>query len=280
MKFILSLFFFTFISASVAAQPEIDDLKREVIKTNRVYKCLKYDYKDSMAFFKKYKNGCYMLFDNEGKRIEKNFYNEFTLKDTIAITEEVKVVFLYDKQGRNFLWLWDSEFTTPRISRIRTEKYDITGKNIGYCEINPDTGEKCDTYDNEVTRDSLVFTKGKKKHTVSMGFNKGNRKDTSYTFHHYYTNERLDSIVIFNYSYGRIDSKSVEHYFYKSGVLDRTNYTWSYDGHDTQVTTTLYMENGLLKQTDSTYYYYKTRKSEPRVTESHWKYNYSYWSKK
>jgi hypothetical protein len=250
---------------------EISVVDGEIIKMNKVYKCLEYDYHDSLTFFKNHKNGLYTIFDQQGRKIEENSYSS-------GIVEEKKIIYLYDNSGRNYLWSWYQESSIPKITRTRIEKYDSTGKNIGYCEYSPNHNERCDNYsDNHNVTDTVKTEGNTSKQLLYLTFDNTDRKDTIYKDSYFYYKERLDSIIVLHFKNGKISEKLITKYSYNGSIKSKSEFMRYYAGQLTETKSSTYLENGLLDKTETTSYYFPTKQSKPRIDKYYRKFIYAYW---
>ena len=96
MKFFKTIILFLLLS--VFSYGQGFDLDRETIGKNKVRKCLEYDYKDSINYFKEYQNGIYTIFDINGRKIEQNAYSG-------GLISEFKVIYMYDNTGRELMFI-------------------------------------------------------------------------------------------------------------------------------------------------------------------------------
>jgi len=275
MKFIKYIFIFYFLSNTVCGQ--ISELSKETIIKNKIYKCIEYDYKDSINFYKKHKNGLYTLFDTKGRKIEENFYSSYKLNE-LEIIDEIKVIYLYDKLGRQLMWHWYDENSSPKITRTRIENYDSTGRNISYCEYSPNYNIRCDNYtiNSEIKDSSILISKQEKTKTYYSFLNK-QRADTISKYIEYYKGEHIDSTVFICNEKNKAPERLVTKYFYESQVLIKSESVRHYDNQITETNTTYYLKNGLLYKFDSISYYFATKKSKPRIDQTSKKFIYSYW---
>lgn len=258
-------------SASYGQIKEISVFDREIIKKNKVYKCLEYDLPDSLTFFKNYKNGLYTIFDTQGRRIEENTYSS-------GIVDEIKVIYSYNKSGKPYMWNWYQENSIPKISRTRIEKYDSTGKNIGYCEYSPNNNEHCDSYDDiYYVTDTIKNENNSIKQLLYITYANTSKKDTidkSYDFFH---KERLDSNIYFHFENGKIVDKLITNYTYTENTRIKSEFYTNNDGQTTETNITYYLKNGLPNKMEIVKYYFANKKSKPKIDIKTRKFIYQYW---
>jgi hypothetical protein len=275
MKFIIYIFIFNFLSFTIFGQ--ISELSKELIIKNKIDKCIEYDCKDSINFYKNHQNGLYTNFDEQGRIIEKNFYSSYKLKELERI-DEIKVIYLYDKQGRQLMWHWYNENSIPKITRTRIENYDSIGRNIGYCEYSPNCNLRCDNYtiSNEI-KDSSIFNSGQEKTKIYYTFLNKQRADTVKKYVEYYKGEQKDSCVLICNEKNRVPEKLTTKYFYESKKLIKSEFVRYYDNQITETNTIHYLKNGLFYKIDTISYYFPTKKSKPRIDLTSKKFIYSFW---
>jgi len=275
MKFIKCIFILYFLSNTVYGQ--LSELSKETIVKNKIYKCIEYDYKDSINFYKKHKNGRYTLFDAKGRKFEENFYTSYKL-DGLERIDEIKVIYLYDKIGRQYMWHWYDENSIPKISRTRIENYDSTGRNTGYCEYSPNYNVRCDKYDiNSEINDSLIIISKQGKSKIYYTFLNNQKADTIKKYIEYYKGENLDSTVAIYNEKNRVPEQLVTKYFYESEILIKSAFIRYYDNQITETNSSYYLRNGLLYKIDTISYYFATKKSKPRIDLDSKKFIYSYY---
>lgn len=266
------LFFLTLLQhLSCGQTKEIEIVDRETIKRNKIHKCLEYDFIDSIVFFKSHKNGLYTFFDTEGRKIEQNFY-------TSAIGDETKIIYSYDKSGRLQMWFWYQENIIPKIYRTHIEKYDSTGRKVGYCNYSPNYNESCDSYrDINHVIDSVITKSDQLRCKTFLTFSDSSKKDTIFWNSYFYVKDRLDSNVLIWHENGKFMERLTTKYFYVDGKLNRTDFS-RHDGLETTETnSTYYLRNGLLERIETIRYYFATKNSKPRIDKDYRKFVYSYW---
>lgn len=262
-KLIAVLLMFSHITYGQSKNISIIDQK--VIEKNKVYKCLEYDFQDSIGFFKTYINGLYTIFDSHGRKIEENTYSS-------GITNEIKVIYSYDKYGRLYMWHWYQENAIPKITRTRIEKYDTTGKNIGYCEYGPDTNELCDTYNNKTNiTDTIIKELKSSRIKMILTFYDTTKKDTIYRNSYFYSKGHLDSTILVHFEKGKRLEKLSTKYYYQDGILKRTEFTRHYEGHTTETNAIHYLKCGLPDKIETINYY------EPKIEKKYRKFIYTFW---
>lgn len=251
---------------------EISVIDREIIKKNKVYKCLEYDSQDSLTFFKNYKNGLYTIFDTQGRRIEENTYSS-------GIVDEIKVIYSYNKSGRPYMWYWYQENSIPKISRTRIEKYDSTGKNIGYCEYSPNNNERCDSYDdiNYIT-DTIKSENNSIKQLLYITYANPSKNDTIDKSYDFFQKERLDSNIYFHFENGKIVDKLITKYTYTDNKRIKSEFYRNNDGQTTETNITYYLKNGLPDKMEIVTYYLANKKSKPQIDKRIRKFIYQYWN--
>ncbi len=250
---------------------EISALDRETIKKNKVYKCLEFNYHDSVSFFKNYRNGLYTIFDTQGRVIEENTYSS-------GIVDEIKVIYSYDKLGRKNMWFWYQANSVPKISRARIEKYDSLGRNIGYCEYSPGGNERCETYVSQINvTDTITFNGKTSKRLVYLTFSDPTRKDTVYKDTYLFQKDQLDSNILIRYEQGRVLEKLVKRHFYTEGLINRSEFTRYYEGQRTETNSMYYHKTGLPDRIESIRYYFETKSSKPRIDKDFRKFVYTFW---
>jgi hypothetical protein len=276
-KLTVLLIFLPFLS--FGQTKEIAVVNREVIKKNKIYKCLEYDFQDSVSFFKKYKNGYYTIFDTQGRKVEENAYSSLNLEALSSeIVSEFQVIYSYDKLGRRYMWHWYQESSNPKINRTRIEKYDSIGRNIGYCEHSPNYGERCETYNNgSNVLDSITVKSNSLTQKIFLTFYDLSRKDTIYKNFYFYNKEQLDSNVLIHFENGKLLEKLTTKYYYIEGALHKTELVRLYKNQITETNFTYYLKNGLLDRIETIRYYFSPKRSETRVDKDYRKFVYSHW---
>lgn len=275
MKFIKYIFIFYFLSNTLCGQ--ISELSKETIIKNKIYKCIEYDYKDSINFYKKHKNGRYTLFDTKGRKFEENFYSSYKV-DELERIDEIKVIYLYDKIGRQHMWYWFEENSIPKISRTVIVNYDSTGRKIGSCEYSPNDNVRCYDFDiNSEIKDSLLKISNQEKTKIYYTFLNNQKTDTIKKYIEYYKGEQMDSTVAICYEKDRIPERLITKYFYESKVLTKTEFIRYSDNKITETNSIYYLRNGLLYKIDTISYYFAAKKSKPRIDLTSKKFIYSYY---
>ena len=280
MKFLKLTFFLIFLQCfSFGQTKEIAVVNQEVIKKNKIYKCLEYDFQDSLSFFKNYKSAYYTIFDTQGRKIEENAYSSVYIhSDSLETINEFQVIYSYDKFGHQYMWHWYQENSSPKITRTRIEKYDSTGKNIGYCEYRPNSNETCDSYEtNSNVTDTITTEFKSSKQRIIRTFSAQSQKDTIYLNYYFYKKEQLDSNILIHFEKGKLLEKLITKYYYLGGVLSKTELVRFYDGQISETNSTSYVKNGLLDKIESFQYYFTTKKSTPRIDKDYRKFIYTYW---
>lgn len=250
---------------------EIAIISQEIIKKNKVYKCIEYDFTDSLTFFKNNKNGLYTIFDTRGRRIEENTYSS-------GIVDEIKVIYTYDKSGRCHMMHWYEENSLPKISRTRITKYDSIGRIIESCEFSPNSNERCyKNFDIANVTDSSQIDFKSSRLKVFFTFSDLSKKDTIYKKYNFYEKERLDSNVIIFFNKGKQIEKLTTRFFYLNGILSRSEFVKNDGSKIMETNTTYYLKTGLLDRIETIRYYFALKKSSPRIDKDFRKFVYSYW---
>ncbi len=256
--------FILWTSVCLGQSKHIGFIKADVLKKNKVYKCVEYDYSDSISFFKEYKNGFYTIFDPDGRKIEENLFP--------GLGHESKVLYMYNSSGWELLWIWIDEMMAPTIQRVYVNTFNSSGRKIGYIDYLPNYMPETGTLTNtNAVHDSVVSFKGSDKKVTHLYFRDNKRADTSSIFCEYYHNERLDSAVL-------KDSNELlrSEFLYASNILILSTHRWIDKNRLTQIEKIYYLKNGLIDYYDESYYELGDTNTI-NARNKHMKCSYSYW---
>jgi hypothetical protein len=105
----------------------LEGVSDSVIAQLKIKKCVEIPKYDA-EFLLSCPNAYYAVYDTDGFVVEKNSYSSGDIND------EFIVYFLNDDQGDPISWVWLFPNDVNQHTRVRFEKYDSLGNNIGYMD--------------------------------------------------------------------------------------------------------------------------------------------------
>jgi hypothetical protein len=237
MKFKLILILLSLNLASLA-----QDVSRDIIKKNKVYKCTEYNALDSVNYFKEYPNGFYKIYDYKGCKIEQNSYEYYDKKEC-----EFKVYYLYDDNEREIMWMWYEPNSIVPISRVVINNYDSAGKLIGGKDFHPYNKVSTNNFNDSMhlREDSIITMNSNKKTITYYGFYGKPRKDTIYIKTRFYNSNRLDSGKTISHNEPWCKYSSFKFVYKDSTLIELVEIEDRYGDNHRNIHRTYYSENGL-----------------------------------
>jgi hypothetical protein len=200
MKKTSPLVFIVFFNLSNASGQQIDNISSEVIKKNKLYKCVEYFSGDSLTTRKDTSTAHYVIFNTQGQKIEQDIGNG------------TQVLYMYDNLGRRLMFAWYDKNSIPQISRIHIYKYNENGIKIGYCEYYHNSNPTCDSVRQYFYHLDTIRNRTKKT-LITIKCQDKNMNDTVSKYFEYYNNNRLDSTKSFDY---RLKETNLTTFIYNS----------------------------------------------------------------
>ncbi len=266
LKIFILLFLFSFQGYS---QHYIARLNHNIIKKNKVYKCVEYGVTDSINYLKQFPSEYYTIFDNDGNAVEENDYDY--LPD-LKKNYEIIYFHIYYK-GKELAKIRYDTTLTPKIFSVTVNSYDTTGKILRAVSLwsnnRPDTSD----FGNDLNNDSIIVIKGNQKRKTEYGFYGKDRKDTVYKRTLYYLHNRLDSEKIEGIEYNWCKLTRFKLTYKNSLLSEILRIDDPYGDRHTNTEKTCFSENGLPMAVYRSHWDIKTKARYESVI----KFRYTFW---
>lgn len=263
----LLIIFLALFNISVGHGQEILNISREILKNNKIYKCVERVSSDSLTTHMDTSAGHYVIFDSQGRKIEQNIENGMG---------QTQVFYMYDKLGRQSMFVWQDKNSEPKISRVCISKYNEKGDKIGYCDYSPNCDPKCDSLTPYFYHFDTIVTRSTKKTLITIKCRDKEMKDTVSKFYQFYNNNRLDSTKIYG-----LNSKSeiqFTRFFYNSTDIKVSEKFVRLDNKRILGRKeSYYLPNGLLNYVETRNNFYSSKKRTWVVDYSKTTFEYFYW---
>jgi hypothetical protein len=262
------LIFLIIFNTCLAHGQEILEVSKEVLKINKIYKCVEHISNDSLTTQRDTSGGHYVIFDTQGRKIEQNIENGMG---------QTQVFYMYDKLGRQSMFVWHDKNSTPKISRIYIYKYNEKGDKIGYCDYSPNYDPKCDSISQYFYHFDTIDKRPNKNTLITIECRDKNMKDTVSKFYQYYNNNRLDSTKIYDLNNKPTEIEFIV-YFYNSSDIKVSEKLLRYDNKRIlRRKDSYYLPNGLLNYVETRNNFYSSKKRTWVVDYSKATFEYFYW---